>query len=79
MILDFGKVFTIDDAELVERCLDGDEESMRALMECYQGVVFGLCYRMVGHREEAEDITQDVFVRTFRSLRTWKRERPFRP
>ncbi len=68
-----------DDARLVERCLGGEEASMRHLVERFQGSVFGLCFRMLGHREDAEDVAQDVFVRTFRSLHTWDASRPFKP
>ena len=68
-----------DDAVLVQRCLDGDEAGMRALVERYQGVVFGVCYRMLGQREDAEDVAQDVFLRVFRSLHRWDAERPLKP
>ena len=68
-----------DDAALVQRCLDGDEAGMRALVERYQGVVFGVCYRMLGQREDAEDVAQDVFLRVFRSLHRWDSERPLKP
>ena len=69
----------IDDASLVQRCLDGDETGMRTLVERFQGIVFGLCHRMLGHREDAEDVAQDVFLRMFRSLQKWDSSRPFRP
>src|SRR5688572_3844553 len=52
---------------------------MRRLVERFQGAVFGLCFRMLGHREDAEDVAQDVFIRTFRSLHTWDCTRPFKP
>ena len=68
-----------DDAILVRRCLDGDASSMRRLVERYQGRVFGLCYRMLGHREDAEDVAQDVFLRVFRSLRSWDSSSPLVP
>jgi len=45
----------------------------------YQGPVFGLCYRIVGHRQDAEDITQEVLVRALRGLGSWDRTRPLRP
>ena len=57
-----------DDAALVERCLSGEEAGVRLLVERFQGMVFGLCYRMLGQREDAEDVAQDVFLRIFRSL-----------
>ena len=69
----------IDDASLIRRCLDGDEGCMRMLVERFQGVVFGLCHRMLGHREDAEDVAQDVFLRVFRSLQKWDSSRPFKP
>ena len=68
-----------DDAVLVQRCLDGDEAGRRALVEQYQGMVFGVCYRMLGQREDAEDVVQDVFLRVFRSLHRWDAERPLKP
>jgi RNA polymerase sigma-70 factor (ECF subfamily) len=67
------------DRKLVRRCLTGDAEALRTLVETYQGSVFGLCFRMVRHRQDAEDITQEVLVRAVRSLRSWDRKRPLRP
>lgn len=52
---------------------------MRALVQRFQGNVFGLCYRMLGHREDAEDVSQDVFLRAFRSLHRWDQARPLKP
>jgi RNA polymerase sigma-70 factor (ECF subfamily) len=52
---------------------------MRELVERYQGAVFGLCYRMLGQREDAEDIAQDAFLRAFRSLKGWDAARPLKP
>jgi RNA polymerase sigma-70 factor (ECF subfamily) len=70
---------TETDAALVERGLSGDESGLRALLERFQGAVFGLCYRMLSHREDAEDVTQEVFLRAFRSLSSWDAARPFKP
>jgi len=68
-----------DDRELVQQCLDGNSVAMRALVERYQGLLFGLCYRLVGHRHDAEDLVQEVFLRAFRSLAGWDASRPLRP
>lgn len=70
---------TEDDALLVRHCLAGDEASQRCLVERYQGAVFGLCYRMLGQREDAEDVAQDSILRAFRSLSGWDPTRPFKP
>lgn len=41
---------------------------MQALVERYQGNVLGLCFRMLGHRQDAEDAAQEAFVRALRNL-----------
>jgi RNA polymerase sigma factor (sigma-70 family) len=68
-----------EDAILVRRCLKGDEAAIQALVECYHSDVFGLCVRLLRHRQDAEDVTQEVFLRVFRSLKRWDPQRPFKP
>lgn len=68
-----------DDAFLVRRCLKGDAVAIGQLVDLYQGDVFGLCVRLLHHRHDAEDVTQEVFLRVFRSLRRWDSRRPLRP
>jgi RNA polymerase sigma factor (sigma-70 family) len=68
-----------EDAALVRRCLRGETESIRALVERFQAEVFGLCVRLLHHRHDAEDVAQEVFLRVFRSLRRWDKQRPLRP
>jgi RNA polymerase sigma-70 factor (ECF subfamily) len=65
--------------ELVRRCLEDDEQAIVELVDHYRGQVFGLCYRMLGHRQDAEDVTQESFVRVLRSLGNWDSERDFLP
>lgn len=74
-----GGFVSAGDAELVARCLDDDDAARHALVQQYQRLVFSLCLRMLGQREDAEDVTQEVFLRMFRSLATWDSQRPFRP
>ncbi|HJZ54887.1 MAG TPA: RNA polymerase sigma factor [Gemmataceae bacterium] len=69
----------MSDAALVRRCLTGDPAACRELVEQFQADVFGLCARLLGHRHDAEDVTQEVFLRVFRSLRRWDAARPLRP
>jgi RNA polymerase sigma-70 factor (ECF subfamily) len=45
----------------------------------FQTEVYGLCVRLLNHRHDAEDVTQEVFLRVFRSLRGWDPSRPLRP
>jgi RNA polymerase sigma factor (sigma-70 family) len=68
-----------DVRKLVDRCLRGDEAAMLQLVETYRGQVFGLCYRMLRHRQDAEDVTQECFVRALRSLHRWDSQREFLP
>jgi RNA polymerase sigma factor (sigma-70 family) len=68
-----------DDADLVRRCRRGEQTALRELIERFQSDVYGLCVRLLGHRHDAEDITQEVFLRVVRSLHRWDGERPLRP
>jgi RNA polymerase sigma factor (sigma-70 family) len=68
-----------EERTLVRHCLRGDEQAIRALVEQYQGEVYGLCVRLLNHRHDAEDVTQEVFLRVFRSLRRYDPSRPLRP
>jgi RNA polymerase sigma-70 factor (ECF subfamily) len=70
---------TADDVALVRSCLRGDGEAIRALVERFQAEVYGLCVRLLNHRHDAEDVTQEVFLRVFRSLRRWDDSRPLKP
>jgi RNA polymerase sigma-70 factor (ECF subfamily) len=65
--------------ELVCRALDGDGVAVGRLVDRYRERVFGLCYRMLGHRHDAEDALQETFVRAVRSLRQWDSSREFTP
>ncbi|MFO0811126.1 MAG: RNA polymerase sigma factor [Gemmataceae bacterium] len=69
----------IDDVTLVRCCLRDDPQAVRELVERYQDLVFGLCLRLMNHRQDAEDVAQEVFVRVFRSLGRWDANRPLRP
>jgi RNA polymerase sigma-70 factor (ECF subfamily) len=60
------------DAELVRECLDGRREAFDVLVERHQRHVYQLCYRFAGNHEDANDLTQDVFIRAYRGLKTFK-------
>ncbi len=64
---------------LVSRYLKGHQSAFNELFTRYQGMVFGLCLRMLGHRQEAEDAMQDTFVRVANSLQHWDSQRSFEP
>lgn len=64
---------------IVGRCLDGHEPSFFDLIQRFRGRVYGLCYRMLGQREDAEDATQETFLRVARNLHRWDPTRAFEP
>jgi RNA polymerase sigma-70 factor (ECF subfamily) len=68
-----------DVGELVRRSLSGEQSAMTDLVDRFRGQVFGLCYRMLGQREDAEDVTQESFVRALRNLAQWDSRRAFQP
>ena len=69
----------MDDARLVQRCLQGDEDGLREFVERFHGLIFGLCWRLLGHREDAEDVTQESLTRAVRHLSQWDALRPLQP
>ena len=60
------------DAHLVQQCLQGDGSAWEELVRRHSRRVFNVCYRFVGNRTEAEDISQEVFLRVYNA-----RELPF--
>jgi RNA polymerase sigma-70 factor (ECF subfamily) len=60
------------DAELVQACLAGDRAAFDVIVERHQRHVYQLCYRFAGNHEDANDLAQDVFVRAYRGLKTFK-------
>lgn len=68
---------TNDDAEALRRCREGDELAYRWIVERYQRQVYSLAMRMVRSAEDAEDLTQDTFVRMFKAIDRYDPNRPF--
>ncbi len=68
-----------EDVELVRRCLQRDEAAVRKFVERFEGPIFGLCCRMLRHRQDAEDVTQLVLVRALQHLAKWDSSRLLTP
>ena len=62
---------------LIDRCLRGDERAWEAIVGLHWRKVFNIAYKFVGKHEEAEDLTQDIFLRIFKSLDTFDRRANF--
>jgi len=62
---------------LVDRCRQGDRDSFAQLMRLHQKQIYNFTYRMLGNEEEAEDLTQDIFVAAFRGIRRFRGEAKF--
>jgi RNA polymerase sigma-70 factor (ECF subfamily) len=62
------------DAEtsLVERCLTGEQGAWEEMVKSYTKRVYSICYRFTGRDSEAQDLTQDVFLRVFKSLGSFR-------
>lgn len=58
-------------AGLVQRCLAGDQQAWQTLVTVQHSRVYGICYRFLGNQSEAEDTTQDVFLKLYRNLRSF--------
>jgi RNA polymerase sigma-70 factor, ECF subfamily len=57
---------------IVSRCLGGDEAAWEDLVRLHTRQVFGLCYRFTGSGSEAQDLTQEVFLRVFKTIKTFR-------
>ena len=60
------------DVQLVQQCLQGDGSAWEELVRQHSRRVFNICYRFTGNRTEAEDLTQDVFLRIYRTLASYR-------
>ena len=59
------------DQELLNRCLTGEDSAWEALLRGYTRKIYNLCYRFTGRVEEAEDLTQEVFIKVFQTLKSY--------
>ena len=63
--------------ELIERCLQGDQGAWDTIVRQHWRKVFNVAYKFVGKHDEAEDLTQDIFFKIFKSLDTFDRRANF--
>jgi len=64
--------FVDPDLSIVERCLRGENAAWEELVKVHTKRVYAICYRFTGSDSHAQDLTQEVFLRVFRSLRSFR-------
>jgi len=65
------------DQEIIERVLGGERDAYGTLVDRYKGPLFNLAYRMTGSRQDADDLTQETFMRAYAALRSFKKGSKF--
>jgi RNA polymerase sigma-70 factor, ECF subfamily len=58
-------------AMLVRRCLAGDAAAWEEIVQTYNRRIYNICYRFAGSADDAQDLTQDVFIRMYRTLSSY--------
>jgi RNA polymerase sigma-70 factor (ECF subfamily) len=68
----------LDEAALIQRCLSGDDTAFDLIISRYQDMVYNLALRLLGKREEALDLSQEVFFQVYRKLGSFRRDASLR-
>jgi RNA polymerase sigma-70 factor (ECF subfamily) len=74
--VDEGKA-SPSDAELIERCLRKDNTAWEQIVARFRRKIFHIAYKFTGKHDEAEDLTQEIFLKVFRSLEKFNRDADF--
>jgi RNA polymerase sigma-70 factor (ECF subfamily) len=62
-------------AALLRRCIAGDAAAWEEIVQRYHRRIYNICYRFAGSSEDAQDLTQDVFIRMYKTLNSYDVER----
>ncbi len=68
----------VSDQQLITDYLKGDEKSLEILIHRYLKPIYSFVYRYVNNAQEVEDITQEVFIKTWRNIRKFDQNRKFK-
>ncbi|MFA6919366.1 MAG: sigma-70 family RNA polymerase sigma factor, partial [Patescibacteria group bacterium] len=66
------------DEQLVQQYLSGDEKSLEVLIQKYLKPIYNFVYRYVGDMANAEDLTQEVFVKVWKNIKKFDRKKSFK-
>lgn len=64
----------MQEKQIIEHLKSGDEFIYKYVYDQYSRMVYSVCFRMIGNKEEAEDVTQDVFIKVFNSINTFRED-----
>jgi RNA polymerase sigma-70 factor (ECF subfamily) len=66
-----------EENQIVERVLKGEREAFAALVDAYKGTIFNLAFRMTYSYQDADDLSQETFIRAYRNLRQFDPRKRF--
>ncbi len=72
-----GQMTTNQDQIIINKILDGDTKAFSVLVDRYKGLVFSLAMQMLKNKEEAEEVSQDSFIKVFKKLEKFKGDSKF--
>jgi len=70
---------TTDDKNLIQQYLKGDEKSLEVLIARYLKPIYSFVYKNVGNQANAEDITQEVFIKVWKNIKKFDQNKNFKP
>lgn len=77
--LEFPRWCRLDDAQfaasLVRRCIAGDTAAWEQLVQQFHRRIYNICYRFTGSQDDAQDLTQEVFIKVYRTLSSYDLDR----
>jgi len=69
----------LEDKKLIQRYLKGDSKALDILIAKYLKIIYSFTYKNVGNTAEAEDITQEVFIKVWKNIRKFDQKKSFKP
>ena len=64
-------------AEIIDRCIGGDQKAFYEIYQLYSKAMFNICFRILGVQEVAEDVLQEAFVNAFQSIKSYQGKASF--
>ena len=66
-----------NEKDIIEKCKSGDHTAFEALINNYDKKVFNTVYRLIGNKEDALDLTQEVFIKVYRNIKSFRGDSSF--